>query len=314
MSQDSSATQSWMIPLTLPCAGGPEGTQLGSGVLEGSNPSDDVTLGKIVIPGLSDLIRLGGELGQMVAPSVIGYAWPTLGQQGREAAATIGQTVVSVVADLNDLNRRDVSNTLEFASRYANALVPKGEESASWSWFHDFTSAIPTSDGLRTRMGTFNGSSEMPAGTNTIAELVVGIANTGSTFDPIQRQLVQRTMNAMTLAASTGTMGLFGQFEASKRDKSFTVTAASAKDGVLTMRTIGLEFQSTGGSMRSNGQFGGIVQKGGVLFYKYWEAWTNSTKEIVDFTANQPFLDAHREDIEQRLQKSAGEYVEEVPI
>ncbi|KAF8878767.1 hypothetical protein BD779DRAFT_1180359 [Infundibulicybe gibba] len=98
------------------------------------------TIGRVTVPTVG--VGYAGDVATIIDEVSVG-TWVRLGRQGGEAAATIDQTVVSVVADLTDLNRRDVSNTLEFASRYADGLVPMGEDSASWSWFRNFTSAIP---------------------------------------------------------------------------------------------------------------------------------------------------------------------------
>ncbi|KAF8878764.1 hypothetical protein BD779DRAFT_1179834 [Infundibulicybe gibba] len=270
-----------------------------SGDLQGirlSQVSDDVaTIGQIagaqsVIEGLANAAMTIGE-------EILVGAWVYLGNQGEEAIATVDQTLVSVAADLTDLNRRDVCNTLEFASRYADSLIPKGEDSATWSWFHNYISAIPKLGWTKHTDGPQDVDlKQMPASVSTVADLIVGIANADSTFSLIQRQLIQRTMNAMMLAAATGVMGLFdklGTGSITEVSKSFSVTAACIKDGVLTMRTVGVEFRSTESGTSSS---------------------QSVTKEIFDFTADQSFLDAHRKDVEQRLQESAGKYIDSTQL
>ncbi|KAF8878766.1 hypothetical protein BD779DRAFT_1553994, partial [Infundibulicybe gibba] len=192
-------------------------------------------------------------------------AWVRLGRQGGEAAATIGQTVVSVVADLTDLNRVRT-------------------DSATWSWFRNFTSAIPKLGWTAHTTGPQDVDlKQIPASANTVADLITGI-------------IIQRTMNAMTLAAATGTMKTF-ETSKTENSKSFTVTAVSVKNGVLTMRTIGLEFRSTQNAVDFGGQFAAIVPG-----------------QVIDFTANQSFLDANRKDVEQKLQGDVGRYIENTPI
>ncbi|KAF8875507.1 hypothetical protein BD779DRAFT_1563351 [Infundibulicybe gibba] len=190
----------------------------------------------------------------------------------------------------NISHQRDVSNTLEFASRNAYALTPEGQ---SWSWFHNFTSAIKKLGWTAQTVGRKNVNLGQTPGTSATANLIIKIANgMGVAIDidntlsvPSQRQLIRDPE-------------LFGGSSASAGGWSFAVTDVSLQNDALIMQMVAVEFQYSE-SLGFRGQFSS----------------SHSVRvEKVYFTANQSFLDAHREGVVRRLEEFVEEPAHDTPL
>ncbi|KAF8878750.1 hypothetical protein BD779DRAFT_1676734 [Infundibulicybe gibba] len=171
-------------------------------------------------------------------------------------------------------------------------MVPEGR--VSWSWFHHYISEIIKLGWTARTTGPGNIDLKQMPGVRTVADLATKLADVDHTSDS-GWQLTQ------------GVLGLFGNSESSECKKSFTLTGVCLKDGVLTMQMVGFEVQYTktsniiGEELSSTEQ----VRRGAVLLHECSVATTNELKEIVDFTADQPFLDAHRKELEETLREIA---------
>ncbi|KAF8875504.1 hypothetical protein BD779DRAFT_1563330 [Infundibulicybe gibba] len=139
-------------------------------------------------------------------------------------------SVVGVTASLSGENRRDIMNTIEFASRNAYALAPEGQ---SWEWFHDFTSAIAKLGWTMQTPGPEDVDLGRTPGTSAIGKLVTTIAksmriaievNEGGISIPTRRQLAQDP-------------GLFDQSSASANRRSFSVGDARCAPHSLLLLT-----------------------------------------------------------------------------
>ncbi|KAF8875505.1 hypothetical protein BD779DRAFT_210737 [Infundibulicybe gibba] len=187
---------------------------------------------------------------------------------------------LEAAAGLSSENKRDITNTLEFASRTASDPDPKDK---SRSWFHDFISAIAKLGWTMQTPGPEDVDLGRTPGTSAIGKLIIKMANgmgiaievrEGSISIPSRRQLAREP-------------GLFSQCSAGANNSMTTVADVGLQNDVLTMQIVAVKFEYK----EDAGPFGQFSSSHTVRAERFY------------FTASQPFLDAHREEVERKLQQ-----------
>ncbi|KAF8896049.1 hypothetical protein BD779DRAFT_1782290 [Infundibulicybe gibba] len=210
-----------------------------------------------------------------------------LGEQGQAAAATIGPSVVCVGPDLTDLNREDVSNTVEFASRVA---TNKTKENAA-AWFTEYVDSISKLGWGKqaTRHGELD-LSRVTVGT-TVAKLIKDVVQTDSEWDEKRKKLLDLALSS--LVNKEDRRKLLNKFTSDKNDVALAVSIVTIQDGNLAMRTIGFHLQATE-KIRD------------CLLFKISKKNIKISLDVTDFFANQPVLDDTRKKLEEKLGAARG--------
>ncbi|KAF8896048.1 hypothetical protein BD779DRAFT_1667915 [Infundibulicybe gibba] len=243
------------------------------------------------------LASLADASGISVSTTGAGKGGPEghLGKEGQEAGATIGQTVVSIVAGLDGMNRRDVSNTLEFASRASNHVAKENSQ----KWFTEYVGSISKlgwgKQAIKDRQVDL---SQVTTGTS-FADLIKDLINADNSFTDEQKKVIGLTLDSMMKQQSR--RALFNSFNSGGKDSTFSVTAATVKNGALAMRLVGFYFSAN-------------QNVTDCLFFKINKTNITIRTQTTDVFANQGTIDANREKIEAKLHKAAGDYIDDTPL
>ncbi|KAI6141344.1 32 kDa-cell wall symbiosis regulated acidic polypeptide [Pisolithus tinctorius] len=221
-----------------------------------------------------------------------------LGEPGQDGAAAIGGTLVSVLANLTGLNRRDVANSLEFASRVAAKKV--GADDHTEAYWNAFKACI-------FQIGWFKlddqWSSDFIDGTTTGAEnfsdYVIENVRNDLLYSKAEKSVVIRAMESLRSQAEK--RAFFRGFTASGSKGSFSVNAASVKNGALAMRFSAFTFNCN-------------ARVDDYLIFSIKNIKADVRKDNVDMAASQGIIDALRPHIEDALGNVAGDYIEGVDI
>ncbi|KAF8896099.1 hypothetical protein BD779DRAFT_561777 [Infundibulicybe gibba] len=218
-----------------------------------------------------------------------------LGQAGQEAGATIGQSVVSIVAGLDGMNRRDVSNTLEFASRASNHVA----QTNSQQWFTDYVDSISKLGwGKQAITDRQVDLSQVTTGTS-FADLIKDLINADNSFTDEQKKVIGLTLDS--LLKQQNRRALFNSFNSGGSDSTFSVTAATVKNGALALRMVGFYFSAT-------------QNVTDCLFFSINKTNITIRTQTTDVFANQGTIDANRASIEAKLHAATGDYINDTPL
>ncbi|KAI6141314.1 32 kDa-cell wall symbiosis regulated acidic polypeptide [Pisolithus tinctorius] len=221
-----------------------------------------------------------------------------LGEPGQDGAAAVGGTLVSVLANLTGLNRTDVANSLEFASRVAAKEV--GADDHTEAYWNAFKTSI-------FQIGWFKQqdqwSSDFIDGTTTGAEnfsdYVIENVRNDPLYSEAEKSVVIRAMESLRSQAEK--RAFFRSFTAGGSKGSFGVNAASVTNGALAMRFSAFTFNCN-------------ARVDDYLIFSIKNIKADVRKDNVDAAANQRTIDAVRQQIEDKLDQAAGDYIDGVDI
>lgn len=222
-----------------------------------------------------------------------------LGEEGMDGAATVGPALISVLANLTGLNRRDVANSLEFASRVAARQVGSGGTHTERYWAA-FLASI-------TRIGWFSQqdewSSDFIEGTTTgpenFSEYVIENVRNDPLYSDAERSVIIRSLES--LRSQTEKRAFFRRFTAGGRKGSFGVNSATVTNGALAMRFSAFAFNCNA-----------VVDD--YLVFSITNISADVRKNNVVIAANQRTIDRIRQSIEDRLDQYTDDYIQSVEI
>ncbi|KAF8873990.1 hypothetical protein BD779DRAFT_276899 [Infundibulicybe gibba] len=216
------------------------------------------------------------------------------GKPGQAAAATIGQSVVCVTAELAAMNREDTSNT-EFGWRTSEGM---GSPEARFKGYMDSISRIgwvPTdTEHRKVDLSSFTAV--------TLVDFVKQVVHSSSGFSSEQQEIMKRALDS--LVKEKDRRELFNAFVREGKNIVFALTAAGVKDGVLTLRTV--EFGCKSEEVITDCLL--------FRFNLFQAAAFEISLTIFDFVANQGLLDAGRKRIEEHICASTGVWVRDIPL
>ncbi|KAI6004729.1 32 kDa-cell wall symbiosis regulated acidic polypeptide [Pisolithus albus] len=222
-----------------------------------------------------------------------------LGKPGENGAATVGSTLVSVLANLTGLNRRDVANSLEFSSRVAIKEVGEPNEHTAEYWAA-FTKSI-------TQIGWFRQSDQWSsdfingstAGAENFSDYVIENVRSDPLYSDAEKELVIQALTSLRSQAEK--RAFFRRFTAGGNKGSYGVNTATVTNGALAMRFSAFAFNCSA-----------VVDD--YLTCSIKNITADVRKNNVDVAANQRTIDSIRNQIEARLDEAAGDFIESVEI
>ncbi|KAI6000420.1 32 kDa-cell wall symbiosis regulated acidic polypeptide [Pisolithus orientalis] len=208
-----------------------------------------------------------------------------LGEPGQDGAATVGGTLVSVLANLTGQNRTDVANSLEFASRVAAKEVGADDHTAAY-WNAFKTSIF--------QIGWFKQADEWSSdfidGTTTGAENFSDYVIDNVSGDPLyssaEKDIVIRSLKSLRSQAEK--RAFFRSFTAGGDKGSFGVNSATVTNGALAMRFSAFTFSCN-------------AKVDDYLIFSIKNIKANVQKDNVDAAANQRTIDSVRQKIEGQI-------------
>ncbi|KAI5987089.1 32 kDa-cell wall symbiosis regulated acidic polypeptide [Pisolithus albus] len=221
-----------------------------------------------------------------------------LGEPGQDGAATIGATLVSVLANLTRQNRTDVANSLEFASRYAAHEAGADDHTAAYwtefkkcilrlgwfkledQWFNDFI------DGQMTRAENFS-------------DYVIDNIRGDPLYPSSEREAI--ILALQSLRSHPEKCVFFRRFTAGGSKGSFGVNSATVTNGTLSMRFSAFTFNCNA-----------VVYD--YLIFNIKNIKADVGKNTVNIAANQEIIDLIRRQLEHKLDQAAGDYIDSVDI
>lgn len=228
----------------------------------------------------------------------IGECGRYLGEPGKEGAAAVGGTLVSVFANLTEQNRTDLAISLEFASRVAAKVAetdghtPKYWEEfkktlcqIGWSkqkdeWSKDFV------DGETTRSENFS-------------DYVIENVRNHPLYSEAEKSVVVRSMESLRSQAEK--RAFFRMFTAGGSKGSFGVGVATVDNGALTLRFSAFTFDCN-------------TAVDDYLISSIKNIKADVGKDDVDVTGDQETLDWLRSKIQDKLSLTSCDYVDNVEI
>lgn len=221
-----------------------------------------------------------------------------LGEPGDDGAAMVAGTLVSVLANLTGLNRRDVANSLEFSTRVAMREVGDNQNTAEY-WVA-FTRAILQIGWFRQfdqwSSDFINGST---TGAANFSDYVIENVRNDPLYSAAEREIVIRSLESLRSQAEK--RAFFRQFTASGTRGSFGVNVATVTNGALAMRFSAFAFACSA-----------IVDD--YLIFSIRNITASVQRNNVDVAANQRTIDSVRNQLEDRLDQAAGDFIDSVEI
>ncbi|KAI6027047.1 symbiosis regulated acidic polypeptide SRAP32-3 [Pisolithus marmoratus] len=221
-----------------------------------------------------------------------------LGEPGQDGAATVGGTLVSVLANLTGQNRTDVANSLEFASRVAAKEVGDNDHtSAYWDAFKKSIFQIGwfrQADQWSTDF--INGQT---TGAENFSDYVIDNVRGDPLYSSAEKEIVIRALQSLRSQAEK--RAFFRRFTAGGSKGSFGVNSATVTNGALAMRFSAFTFNCNA-----------VVDD--YLIFSIKNITADVGKNNVDAAANQRTIDSVRQKLEDKLDKAAGDYIDSVDI
>ncbi|KAI5987093.1 32 kDa-cell wall symbiosis regulated acidic polypeptide [Pisolithus albus] len=221
-----------------------------------------------------------------------------LGKPGQDGAATIGATLVSVLANLTGQNRTDVANSLEFASRHA----------AHETGADDYTAAYWTElKKCMLRLGWFKREDQwskdfidgQTSGAENFSDYVIDNVKGDALYSSHEKDVIIRALQS--LRSDVEKRAFFRRYTAGGDKGSFGVSLATVTDSGLEMRFSAFTFSCNA-----------VVDDYLISSIKNIKA--DVGKNNVDIAANQKIIDSIRQQLEQKLGQAAGDYIDSVDI
>ncbi|KAI6119731.1 32 kDa-cell wall symbiosis regulated acidic polypeptide [Pisolithus croceorrhizus] len=229
----------------------------------------------------------------------IGDRGKYLGEPGEDGAAMVGGTLISVLADLTGLNRRDVANSLEFSSRVAIREVGDDNQHTSEYWIA-FTRSI-------LQIGWFRQADQWSSdfidgrttGAENFSDYVIENVRNDPLYSHAEKELVIRALESLRSQAEK--RAFFRRFTAGGSKGSYGVNAAAVTNGALAMRFSAFAFNCSA-----------VVED--YLIFSIRNITADVQKNNVEIAANQRTIDSVRSQLEARLDEAAGDFIDSVDI
>ncbi|KAI5984583.1 32 kDa-cell wall symbiosis regulated acidic polypeptide [Pisolithus marmoratus] len=221
-----------------------------------------------------------------------------LGEPGEDGAAAVGGTLVSVLANLTGMNRRDVANSLEFASRVAAKEV--GADDHTEAYWNAFKVSI-------FQIGWFKQQDQWSSdfidgqttGAENFSDYVIENVRNDPLYTTAEKNVVIQALESLRSQAEK--RAFFRRFTAGGSKGSFGVNAATVHNEALAMRFSAFTFNCNA-----------VVDD--YLIFSIKNIKADVRKDNVDAAANQRTIDAVRSQIEAKLDEAAGDYIDGVDI
>nr|AAM14578.1 32 kDa-cell wall symbiosis regulated acidic polypeptide [Pisolithus microcarpus] len=212
-----------------------------------------------------------------------------LGEPGQDGAATIGATLVSVLANLTGQNRTDVANSLEFASRYA--AHEAGADDHTAAYWTEFKKCI-------LRLGWFKQEDQwskdfidgQTTGAENFSDYVIDNVRGDPLYSSPEKDVIIRALQSPRSQAEK--RAFFRRFTAGGDKGSFGVSSATVTDGALAMRFSAFTFSCNA-----------VVDD--YLIFNIKNIKADVGKKIID---------SIRRQLDHKLDQAAGDYIDSVDI
>ncbi|KAI6031076.1 hypothetical protein PISMIDRAFT_440048 [Pisolithus microcarpus 441] len=240
-----------------------------------------------------------GQYSRARALEEVGDRGKFLGEPGEDGAAMVGATLVSVLANLTGLNRRDVANSLEFSSRVATNEVGEDNEHTAEYWVA-FTRSI-------LQIGWFRQSDQWSSdfingsttGAENFSDYVIENVRRDPLYSDAEKEIVIQALTSLRSQAEK--RAFFRRFTAGGSKGSFGVNTATVTSGALAMRFSAFAFNCSA-----------VVDD--YLIFSIKNITADVQKNNVDVAANQRTIDSVRSQLEARLDQAAGDFIDSVDI
>ncbi|KIO01447.1 hypothetical protein M404DRAFT_28754 [Pisolithus tinctorius Marx 270] len=214
-----------------------------------------------------------------------------LGEPGKDGAATIGGTLVSVLANLSGQNRTDVANSLEFASRVAaKEAGPDDHTSKYWEEFKKSILQIGWSKDF------VDGQS---SGAENFSDYVIANVRNDPLYSEAEKSVIIQAMESLRSQAEK--RAFFRKFTAGGSKGSYGVNAATVNNGALALRFSCFTFNCN-------------AAVDDYLIFSIKNIKADVQKDNLDVAGNQRTIDNLRSKIEAKLDQTAGDYIDSVDI
>ncbi|KAI6023556.1 hypothetical protein PISMIDRAFT_686526 [Pisolithus microcarpus 441] len=221
-----------------------------------------------------------------------------LGEPGKDGAAAVGGTLVSVLANLTGQNRTDVANSLEFASRVA--AKEAGDDDHTAAYWTAFKKSI-------LQIGWFKQEDQwskdfidgQTTGAENFSDYVIDNVRGDPLYSSSEKDVIIRALESLRSQAEK--RAFFRRFTAGGDKGSFGVNSATVTSGALAMRFSAFTFSCNA-----------VVDD--YLIFSIKNIKADVGKNNVDIAANQRTIDSIRSKIEAKLDKAAGDYIDGVDI
>ncbi|KAI6039597.1 32 kDa-cell wall symbiosis regulated acidic polypeptide [Pisolithus marmoratus] len=221
-----------------------------------------------------------------------------LGEPGKDGAAAIGGTLVSVLANLSGQNRTDVANSLEFASRVA--ATEAGTDVHTFEYWQEFKKSLFEIGWLKRKdEWSIDFVDGQMGGADNFSDYVIENVRNDPLYSEAEKSIVIRALESLRSQAEKRIF--FRRFTAGGSKGSFGVTVATVNNGTLALRLSAFTFNCTA-----------VVED--YLIFNIKDIKAAVDKDNVDVAANQGTIDSLRSTIEEKLDKAAGDYIDSVDI
>ncbi|KAI6154337.1 32 kDa-cell wall symbiosis regulated acidic polypeptide [Pisolithus thermaeus] len=221
-----------------------------------------------------------------------------LGEPGKDGAAAVGGTLVSVLANLTGQNRTDVANSLEFASRVAAKEVGADDHTAAY-WNAFKTSMFQIGWFKQEDQWSTDFVDGQTTGAENFSDYVIDNVRGDPLYSSSEKDVIIRALESLRSQAEK--RAFFRRFTAGGTKGSFGVNSATVTSGALAMRFSAFTFNCNA-----------TVDDYLIFSIKHIKA--DVGKNNVDAAANQRTIDSIRQKIEDKLDKAAGDYIDGVDI
>ncbi|KAI6039594.1 32 kDa-cell wall symbiosis regulated acidic polypeptide [Pisolithus marmoratus] len=221
-----------------------------------------------------------------------------LDEPGKDGAAAVCGTLVSVLANLSEQNRTDVANSLEFASRVAMREVGSGDYTpAYWKEVKKVLFHIGWSKQRdECSKDVIDGQT---AGSENFSDYAIENVRNDPLYSDAEKSVVIRSMESLRSHAEK--RAFFIGFTAGGRKGSFAVSVATTNNGALTMRLSAFTFNCN-------------AAVDDYLISSIKNIRADVGKDDVVVTGDQKIIDSLRSKIEEKLGDSARDYIISVEI
>ncbi|KAI6141312.1 32 kDa-cell wall symbiosis regulated acidic polypeptide [Pisolithus tinctorius] len=221
-----------------------------------------------------------------------------LGEPGKDGAATIGGTLVSVLANLSGQNRTDVANSLEFASRVA--AKEAGPDDHTSKYWEEFKKSILQIGWLKQKdewsKDFVDGQS---SGAENFSDYVIANVRNDPLYSEAEKSVIIQAMESLRSQAEK--RAFFRKFTAGGSKGSYGVNAATVNNGALALRFSCFTFNCN-------------AAVDDYLIFSIKNIKADVQKDNLDVAGNQRTIDNLRSKIEAKLDQTAGDYIDSVDI
>lgn len=220
------------------------------------------------------------------------------GRSSGPEAAIIGGTLLSVLDNLTEQNRRDVANSLEYATHIA--LQETTEDEGFERFWDEYTNCLFSIGWEKIRDEQSDLSLEdTTSDIGTFCDYVIDNIRNDPLYTQEEKDLVIHGLDI--IRNQSGHREFFRRFTVRKNHGLLGVSTASVEDGVLKLRYSGFMFSCN-------------VEVEDYLNTNIAHIEFVARKGIVEARADQGTIDRLRAQIEEELEQASGDYIDRIDI